>query len=110
MDWGQGSGKAVPVCAEHRCVVIITTVIIATLHGSAAWPSRGGDGDDRAGGAEGLGPGEGSAGRRERPPPRMAEGLASCLAGPGQPVDRWGLSAARRETLASGWHRGQIRP
>lgn len=27
-----------------------------------------------------------------------------------QPVDRWGLSAARRETLASGWHRDQIRP
>lgn len=55
MDWGQGSGKVVAVRAEHRRVIIITTVIISTLHGSAAWPSRGGDGDDRAGGAEGWG-------------------------------------------------------
>lgn len=110
MGWGQGSGKMVLVGAEHRLVVIITTVIISILHGSATWPSRGKDGGDRAGGAKGLGPGEGSADRRERPLPRLAEGLASCLAGPGQPVGRWGLSAARRETLASGWHSGQIRP
>lgn len=67
-------------------------------------PSRGGDGGDKGWGAEGLGAGEGSTGRR------LAEGLASCLAGSGQPVDRWGLIAARRETLASGWHSGQIRP
>lgn len=74
MGWGQGSGKMVPVGAEHRLVVIITTVIISALHGSATGPSRGGDGGDKGWGAEGLGAGEGSTGRR------LAEGLASCLA------------------------------
>lgn len=42
--------------------------------------------------------------------PRLAEGLASCLTGPGPPGGGRGLSAARSETLASGWHSGQIRP
>lgn len=98
--------------AEHRLVVIITTVIVSTLQGGDTWPL--GVGMDGAGVAEGLRPGEGRAARRERPPPAppasLAEGLDSCLTGPGQLVGGWGHGAARRETLASGQHRGQIRP
>lgn len=94
----------VPVGVEHRLVVIITTVIISALRGSATRPSRGGDGGDRAGVLRGWGLGRAVQAKR------LAEGLASWLVGSGQPVGRWELSAARRETLASGWHSGQIRP
>lgn len=45
----------VPVGAEHGFVVIITTVIISALRGSATRPSRGGDGGDRAGVLRGWG-------------------------------------------------------
>lgn len=108
---GSGFSKVVSVGAEHRHVVIITTVIVSTLQGGATCPLR--VGMDRAGVAEGLRPGEGSAARRERPPPpptSLAEGLDSCVTGPGQLVGGWGHGAARRETLASGQHSSQIRP
>lgn len=41
-------------------------------------------------------------------PPRLTEGLKSCLAG--QLVGGQGHGTARRETLASGQHSSQIRP
>lgn len=108
MGWAQGSAMWCPWVPSTDLGLLLQLLLLFQLSREVPhlplWRCDGGRGMDRGVGTkghgwregnEGLGPEEGSVGGRERPPPRLEDGPASCPTGPGQPVGGRGHGAAR---------------